>query len=329
MIPLRSTPKYLFVYLLFATGILWLAKRRVVRRRAVGVLTLHRVLPEAEFRETSSLPGTVVRDRTFDALARYLRRHCAPVDLSAGLACEIMRKRPGVAVTFDDGYADVGAVASPIAWRHGLPITIFLCPGLMERFFPFWPERAVAARRFRNGGTATGMEAFVEELKNTAPGARNQLLARMPQPPEGDLRQREPMNATLGWKDLPALAKRGVSFGSHTQSHPILTQLTMEETDLELSESKRALESQLGETCPALAYPNGSCSTAVRNAALQAGFKLAFTTRTGLWTEDCDPLLVPRINISEARITGPLGNFSQAMFEYYVFWRGLRAKQAD
>jgi peptidoglycan/xylan/chitin deacetylase (PgdA/CDA1 family) len=130
----------------------------------------------------------------------------------------------------------------------------------------------------------------------------------------------------LALEELPALRRKGIDLGSHTYSHQILTQIPLEAAAKELRSSRAAIEGALLSPCETFAYPNGNCSLEIRNLVAQAGYKMAFTTQTGLWTSGCDPLQVPRINISEDRIVGPLGKFSRAMFEYQVFWRGRRAR---
>jgi peptidoglycan/xylan/chitin deacetylase (PgdA/CDA1 family) len=323
---LRRLLKYFVVYTLFLSGALRAARRSAARRDATAVLTLHRVLDDAEFKATSSLPGIVVRAGTFAALCRYIHRSCTPVDVHDSM--NRSQERPRVAVTFDDGWADNGVVAAGILQGFSIPAIVFVCPGLTGRAFPFWPERAVAAYSRDNRTTIAATESFVEDLKARPPAERDAILATLPPVNEAHLTAREPLNATLSWEDFPALLDRGFSAGSHTYSHQILTQLPPGEVESELTLSKTAIEEQLGRPCRAFAYPNGNHSVEVCEAVRRAGYDLAFTTVPGLWTSDCDPLAIPRINISEARITGPFGGFSRAMFEYYMFWQCRRVRSS-
>jgi hypothetical protein len=52
---------------------------------------------------------------------------------------------------------------------------------------------------------------------------------------------------------------------------------------------------------------------------------MAFTTIPGVFAPDTNPLLIPRINIWERKVTSPAGRFSRAAFEYAVFWKAARA----
>ena len=81
---------------------------------------------------------------------------------------------------------------------------------------------------------------------------------------------------TLEWDALAELADRGVEIGSHTVSHPYLTQLADSELDRELRESRERLEHQLGRRCRFVAYPYGDHDERVRAAARAAGYEAAF-----------------------------------------------------
>jgi peptidoglycan/xylan/chitin deacetylase (PgdA/CDA1 family) len=128
------------------------------------------------------------------------------------------------------------------------------------------------------------------------------------------------MNATLGWEDVAHLRHCGFSFGSHTWSHQILTQIAPAAVNRELSDSRSEIEARLKKPCETFAYPNGNCSEEVRDAVARNGYKLAFTTELGLWTGEHDCLRIPRVNISENYIVNLFGHFSRPMFEYRVFW---------
>jgi peptidoglycan/xylan/chitin deacetylase (PgdA/CDA1 family) len=323
---MRRLAKSLWMYFLFATGTLWWTKRRLCAQGATVVLTFHRVLDDEEYARTSSLPGIVVRRETFAALARYISRHCTPVSLSGRDAAKVHGRVP-VAVTFDDGWRDNHVHAFPVANQYRIPLTIFVCPGLESRPFPFWPELAVLWWReaHSTGGSFPAQygtaEQFIEHLKTLPPAERDRILVESATRTPGN----EPNNATLSWDEMTSLSRQGVLFGSHTCTHQILVQIDGTEVRRELTESREILERRLGAPCRTLAYPNGDCSPRVRELAAEAGYQLAFTTRPGVWSRNCDPLLIPRINIWEGKIVGRRGRFSRVAFEYSVFWKAALA----
>ncbi len=80
----------------------------------------------------------------------------------------------------------------------------------------------------------------------------------------------------------------------------------------------------MSRECEMFAYPNGDVSPKVRDFVKDAGYRLAFTTRPGFWNKATDPLQIPRMNVSEEKVTGLTGRFSPAMFDYSMIWKASR-----
>jgi peptidoglycan/xylan/chitin deacetylase (PgdA/CDA1 family) len=59
----------------------------------------------------------------------------------------------------------------------------------------------------------------------------------------------------LTWQQVRELHAEGISFGSHTVTHPDLRSLGPEQIDYELSCSKETIEQQIGESVDSFAYP--------------------------------------------------------------------------
>ncbi len=82
--------------------------------------------------------------------------------------------------------------------------------------------------------------------------------------------------ATMSWDDIRSVAARGVEIGSHTISHPHLTQLSDAELEQELVGSRERLEDMLRRPCRFLAYPYAEHDERVRAGAKRAGYAGAF-----------------------------------------------------
>lgn len=87
--------------------------------------------------------------------------------------------------------------------------------------------------------------------------------------------------ATMSWDMLREIAERGVEIGSHTVSHPHLTQLSDDELDRELRDSRSRIEDKLGRPARLLAYPYGEHDARVQAAARRAGYAAAFAQWPG------------------------------------------------
>lgn len=319
---LRTAVRVAYVCLLSCFGGLRRARRELSERGAILILTFHRVLDDEANQTSNSLPGIVIRARTFRKLAEYLVQHCHPVhlgDVVPGNSSSKLR----VVITFDDGWRDNYSSALPIARSFGLPVTVFICPGLVGQTNPFWPEQVSALLKMHAASPAK-IEEVIEVLKRRSAAERDAYLQSLRRASNRIGNAAAEFDQLLSWQEIREMRAAGVQFGSHTQTHQILTTIPQHLAAAELRRSKTAIESELGERCTNFAYPNGNCSSETRQWVAAAGYKQAVTTRKGAWTAECDPLSLPRLNVSEGNVTGLFGQFSPMMFEYTTFWWAWR-----
>jgi peptidoglycan/xylan/chitin deacetylase (PgdA/CDA1 family) len=164
-----------------------------------------------------------------------------------------------LAVTFDDGMRSVLERARPVLAELSLPGTVFVPTDLVG---------ATGPMRWR------GLEPWLG-------GAHEHELV------------------PLTWQELRGLRDEGWEIGSHTRTHPRLTQLDDEALRAELGQSRARLEAELGEPCFSLAYPFGEADDRVVLAAREAGYRAAgglptsferatalTWPRTGVWRSD-------------------------------------------
>jgi peptidoglycan/xylan/chitin deacetylase (PgdA/CDA1 family) len=307
--------------------VLRFVKQRLEKRHAIIVLGLHRVLDDAEYGRTDSLPGMLLRRNTFEELAAYATRRLELVDILE--SCPGWKsRRLRCAITFDDGWSDNYSTALPITQAYGVPVTIFLCPGLLGRIKPFWPERIAAGMKIaRPTVSGAEIEEFVEHLKTCPTAVREDVTATFAGADRCG-QEKHSGDSTLSWKEILEMDARGVRFGAHTQTHQVLTNLSTAQARREIGEAKASLEEALQKPCLVFAYPNGNHSERTRKLLAEAGLSLAFTTSRGVWTQASDPLAVPRMIVDETDVVTPLGRFSPSMFEYTVFWKSWRAVRA-
>lgn len=69
-----------------------------------------------------------------------------------------------------------------------------------------------------------------------------------------------------------------VTLGSHTRTHPLLTQTPPEQLKDEVEGSKRDLEAMFGVPMTAFAYPGGEVNAEAVEAVRAAGYEMAFST---------------------------------------------------
>jgi peptidoglycan/xylan/chitin deacetylase (PgdA/CDA1 family) len=118
------------------------------------------------------------------------------------------------------------------------------------------------------------------------------------------------------------LEREGVTFGSHTKSHPFLTGLSAGELAEEISGSKSALEETLSAPVEFFCYPYGDRSTTVEEAVREAGYRAACTTDRGFVRRGDDPFTLKRVRVSLN--THPL-SFIWKLHSDYETKRGVKA----
>jgi len=285
---------------------------RLKRRSAPPFLILiyHRVHPEPGPFMIDAIPP----DR-FEGQMRHVARSYRPLPLEE----LVERSREGtvpkgaVAVTFDDGYADNEEHALPILRRHGIPATVFLVTGCMGTGRAPWHDRVLLAF----AGTRR-REARVPGLPDGAPplplgtgeersrAAFRALAALKPLPEAERLAAVEALRAELGggdpeeearlmldWERVRSMRRAGVRFGSHTETHPILSRVTAARAREEVTRSKRAIEEALGEEITLFAYPNGRPEDFTEETVQllrDAGYRAALTTSFGANEAGDDPM---------------------------------------
>ncbi len=106
----------------------------------------------------------------------------------------------------------------------------------------------------------------------------------------------------LGWggrideAGAKQLAARGWEIGSHTMTHPVLTNVDDATLHQELVESKCALEQLTSTPCTAIAYPTGKVDGRVVAAAAAAGY-VAGAALEGGSSVPPGPLAWPRVGV--------------------------------
>lgn len=212
-----------------------------------------------------------------------------------------------VALTFDDGVRNHYSVVWPMLREARVPATFFVCPGLIETGAWLWNtelrtrlsllaknERVqLAARVGCPRPTALGMVEWAKRLpldrrRDFEEQAR--ALTREFEPSAEQLDR----NAPMSWQQLKRLDPALITIGSHTATHPLLPTLTREARDVEVAQSRIALEQHLGRSVDLFCYPNGANDAATRDA-VRSVYRAAIATRQDVVTADADLFALPRV----------------------------------
>ena len=99
----------------------------------------------------------------------------------------------------------------------------------------------------------------------------------------------------MSWDELRGLAEQGWEIGSHTRTHPRLTQLDAENLTLELEGSREELAEKLGRPSETIAYPYGDVDARVAERAASLGYLAGGALSSVL--EPLGPYRHPRVGI--------------------------------
>lgn len=259
------------------------------------IVAYHRIAefqsnPAVDDRSISATPSAF-RDQ-MQHIAKHYRCISMP-ELLEAIEKRAPLPRKSVLITFDDGYCDFVDIAWPILKKLGLPATMFVptaFPDHPERVF--WPDKLYQAFcgtcRMRLADTPLGPISLLtpEErqhglraLQNYIATVAHEEAMRLVDYVCAELVETKiGGGSVLSWNQLRQLARDGVTIGSHSRTHPILTQIAPEEVREEIRSSQEDLKRELGAALPILCYPNGNHNESVAAILKREGIRLAFTT---------------------------------------------------
>jgi peptidoglycan/xylan/chitin deacetylase (PgdA/CDA1 family) len=282
------------------------------RSASIQILAYHRINDEHD----PFFPG--IPTEVFARQMEYLASHFSVWPLSDLIEGVQKRDVPGnaVAITFDDGYRDNYLNAFPILQQLSLPATVFLATEAIGSKKRLWHDRVFSG--FRNSQVSY-LEDFPSSLHRLSLGSLDEKLAAQKaallfiwSKTEEDrefwigqlldkLRvpdQKDEAGLMLSWSEIVAMHREGISFGSHTVTHPILSKLSEERMKREIVDSKTEIETRLGERVTTFAYPIGrreDFDERSKTLLRTAGYHCAVTSELGSNEADQDVLELRRI----------------------------------
>ena len=102
------------------------------------------------------------------------------------------------------------------------------------------------------------------------------------------------VEGVVGWDQIKEMSQGGMEFGSHSSTHPYLTESDPDALAWEIEASKAALEEHTGLPVTTMAYPFGLYDDTVIAALQAAGYRAACTIDPGVTAEAGKLMLLPR-----------------------------------
>ncbi len=298
------------------------------RPRCATVLFLHRfAMPD--FGVTGHDP--VVLRRHLEYLRRRRYRLMGLPEMLTHVEQETPFRERAVLFTVDDGYADFAAVAAPVFAAYDCPVTVFLITDFTSGKLWNWFDRVpwVINQSDRDGLTieisgvrvalkwrnalerAAAGEEIVERLKRVPDEEKEKIIGLLPDALEVAIPLAVPeRDRAMTWEQVRSCAPHGVTFGPHTVTHPILSQVDALRSEHEISESWRRVAAQTDAAVPVFCYPNGTpadFSLREKESVARAGMRAAVSTVEASVVSDpssrgvSDRFAIPRFAYPEAK----------------------------
>lgn len=273
------------------------------RRSPPVILMYHGVTRQAQSEGIRNCEGKHLQDTIFARHLRILKRSRRVVplgDMIQGLH-DGADLTDTVAITFDDGYLNNIEVAAPILADFALPAAFFMATNYIGSQDFMWTDRMEAILDRTTAGQVT-MPGSAEILPLATLAHRSDALRRLKRycktvaadalPSLLDSMQIElevPDQALhadasfMTWDQVRSLAGAGFEIGAHTMSHPILTQLSVDEASAEILGSRDRVRQEIGSCSTTFCFPNGKLSDfrAPLQAICREHFQAALATERG------------------------------------------------
>jgi len=241
--------------------------REILQRNRVTIVLFHDISP-----------------KNAEIMFSYLQKHYSLISLQDFLDNYYAKtwnfpKKPLI-ITFDDGHTGNYALLPLIKKMH-IPLTMFLCAGIVATKRHFWFTVRYPGYSFR----------ALQEMPNRARLAALQTAGFTPLTEFDDVQ-------ALSRQEIEEMAPL-VNFQSHTLFHPFLPKCTAEEAEQEIAGSKSLLEQEFGLTVNAFSYPNGDYSQRDIELCKKAGYRCAITLDAGCNTADTDVFCLKRLSVND------------------------------
>ena len=297
-------------------------------RRVPVVIGYHRVVENFASSAETSIPSMLVSLRMLERHLDWIGRRFQFVsldELGARLNSGDSLDKPIAAITFDDGYRDFYSHALPLLKKKGIPAAVFVVTDLVGTTIVQTHDKLylMLMRRFggqnlkptdladllqRLGivlpiGTATATTPFLAmrlllEVLSQADSQRVQTaLESEVSIAEGTFKP----FYSLTWEMLAGIRRAGMTVGSHTRTHVLMTNESEQKVMDEVVGSREELEKRLGTGIQHFVYPDGAFNSSSVNAVAAAGYRFGYTScmhrdpkhpmltvpRTVLWENSC------------------------------------------
>ena len=263
--------------------------------------------------------GVPIAAADFESHLKYLKQHYSVVSLSEAVSQfreNGKAEKHTAVITIDDGYSDAYIVAFPLLRKYAMPATLFVVTDFLDQNIWLWTDKLrfvllntqKTVCEYQSGEKLIAFQLKDRRSRLEAAGTLNSCLKRIennekekaiealaqslqvsvPKIPTAEF-------AALSWDQARELEHGGVEIGSHTHTHPILTQIQADRVRWELRTSKSRAEEMLQHEVTLFCYPNGVSDAEIRSETKSSGYTSAVSATPGLSGPQDDLFALRRI----------------------------------
>lgn len=242
----------------------------------IPIFMLHRIYPD-------NTPGKIHTPSYLRKCLTYLKKHnyhfVSVTEILQSIIHNTCLPKKSVAFTIDDGFIDQALLAAPVFIEFKCPVSIFLITDFLDGKMWPWFSKVRFMMETTNAQTIefeTKSERISLPLKNMGQkyiayrrlsdlikhldwSFHDTTLSTLADLTDVDISQSPPEQyRPMTWDLARELESKGIMFGPHTLTHPILSKVSDEQSRNEIIHSWRRVKEELNAPAPVFCYPNGS-----------------------------------------------------------------------
>ena len=201
-------------------------------------------------------------------------------------------------------------LAGPVFAEFDCPVTGFAVPEVVEGHSWFWWDKVDWILRHserRSLQLELGGQPLLVEWKDEASRLRtktqldsalkrvsrdelSQFIEQLAEIADTPLPLRSPKEyRVLSWDEMRAAERRGLRFGAHSMTHPILSRCDAAQSRYEILESVRRVQAELANPSQVFCYPNGypdDFGAREFDTVRESGIRFALSTNPGIVSQE-------------------------------------------
>lgn len=205
-----------------------------------------------------------------------------------------------VVFTMDDGYRGALERSVELFQAYDCPLTVFVTTGFIDgTCWLWWDQIEYVCLASRRRSIEIGWNDWIVRLdlsdprttidtllqtcewcKTLCDSEKWMFISRLAAAAEVEIPTRPPAQyEPLTWSEMRSLEGKGIAFGPHTVTHPILPKVDDDQAEWEIAESRARVRQELRHPVDVFAYPNGAYGNREIDILTRLGVRGAVTTR--------------------------------------------------